>query len=253
MICPKCEFEQEDKITECLKCGIIFEKYKRHKNINLETNTPIDTTIIEINDQEIKFIDFAKELLFFVEAEISPVNWGGRIIFFLIIFIWGCKFILTPLENNYAGNCFLHLVNLPFHETGHIIFRPFGHIIMSLGGSLAQLIMPLICLVVFLIKTRDPFAASVCLWWFGENFMDIAPYMNDARDLTLPLLGGNTGMTSPYGFHDWEFIFTELGLLQYDHLLASITQILGIILMIVSFVWSVYLIVKQYKNLVKHI
>ena len=126
----------------------------------------------------------------------------------------GIKFMLAPLETNYVGESFWHLINLPFHEAGHIIFRPFGRFMTSLGGSLAQLLMPLICLTVFLLKTKDTFAASFCLWWFGENFMDLAPYINDARTLTLPLLGGNTGRTSPYGFHDWEFILKESGLIR---------------------------------------
>lgn len=79
--------------------------------------------------------------------------------------------------------------------------------------------------------------------------MDIAPYINDARSLTLPLLGGNTGRTSPYGFHDWEFILTELGLLRHEHVIARFSQNMGIFLMIVSFVWSGYLLFKQRKNL----
>ena len=67
----------------------------------------------------------------------------------------------------------------------------------SLGGSLGQLLMPLICLIVFLIKTKDAFAVSVSLWWFGENFMDLASYINDARARKLMLLGGNTGRNAP--------------------------------------------------------
>jgi len=62
--------------------------------------------------------------------------------------------------------------------------------------------------------------------------MDLAPYVNDARSLTLPLLGGNTGRTSPYGFHDWEFILRETKLLRYDHVLANATNALGTLLMI---------------------
>jgi hypothetical protein len=105
--------------------------------------------------------------------------------------------------------------------------------------------MPVVCLLVLILTTRDPFGASICLWWLGENFMDIAPYINDARSLSLPLLGGNTGRTSPYGFHDWEFILNELGMLRYDHLIANISYYIGIILMIASFAWGGYLLFLQ--------
>ncbi|HMK49366.1 MAG TPA: hypothetical protein VK435_04890, partial [Thermodesulfovibrionales bacterium] len=154
-----------------------------------------------------------------------------------------------PMADNYPGTCFLHLVNIPFHEAGHIIFSPFGEVVRSLGGSLAQLLVPAICLLVFLTKSRDTFGAAVSLWWFGENFMDIAPYINDARARELPLLGGNTGMTAPYGFHDWEFVLTESGWLRYDHILASAAHKIGIFLMILSLLWAGYLIFKQYLNL----
>jgi hypothetical protein len=79
--------------------------------------------------------------------------------------------------------------------------------------------------------------------------MDLAPYINDARSLTLPLLGGNTGRTSPYGFHDWEFILQETRLLRYDHVLAKLADIFGTFLMILAFVWGGYILFKQYKNL----
>ena len=79
--------------------------------------------------------------------------------------------------------------------------------------------------------------------------MDLAPYINDARSLTLPLLGGNTGRTSPYGFHDWEFILKELGMAKYDHILAQMADRLGVLSMICALMWGAYLLYKQYKNM----
>jgi hypothetical protein len=158
------------------------------------------------------------------------------------------RFILTPMDSDYVFDSFWHLVNLPFHEVGHIIFRPFGRLMTSLGGSIMQVLMPIICLVVFLVKTRDTFAASFALWWTGENFMDLAPYINDARSRTLPLLGGNTGRTSPYGFHDWEFILRETGLIRHDHTLAYFAYTLGTAMMLCAFAWGGYILYKQYKN-----
>ena len=78
-----------------------------------------------------------------------------------------------------------------------MIFRPFGSFLTSGGGTLGQLLIPLVCLTVLLLQTRDPFWAAVCGWWFGENILDIAPYINDARAGQLPLVGGNFGHRSP--------------------------------------------------------
>jgi hypothetical protein len=245
MQCPKCGFEQADQHTECLACGVIFDKYLKYK----ERKPILTSAEVQPSTRPAETSEFIKNLFFYVRPEANPLIFGGRVLVFIIIFIWGLKFILSPLESHYVMDSFWHLVNLPFHEAGHIFFRPFGRFMTSLGGSLGQLLMPLVCLAVFLLKTRDTFAAAFALWWFGESFMDLAPYINDARSLTLPLLGGNTGRTSPYGFHDWEFILKESGLIKYDHLLAQMADKLGMILMICALVWGGYLLYKQYRNL----
>lgn len=244
MKCPKCNVEQADQSAECINCGLIFEKYRKVQESRPDSNDP------KIEYEEVEPIgEVIRQLLFYVKPETNPLLFGGRVLFFIVIFIWGLKFIFTPMETNYTMQSFWHLVNLPFHEAGHVIFRPLGRFMTSLGGSLGQVLMPLACLAVFLIKARDTFGASFSLWWVGENFMDLAPYINDARSLTLPLLGGNTGRSSPYGFHDWEFILKETGLLRYDHALANFSYKLGAVLMIISFAWAAYILFRQYKNL----
>ncbi|MGB5733236.1 MAG: zinc ribbon domain-containing protein, partial [Thiohalocapsa sp.] len=160
---------------------------------------------------------------------------------------WGLGLIGSSVESNAVGKSFLHLINLPFHEAGHIFFRPFGAFIASLGGTLGQLLMPLIAMLVLLLKTRDPFGASVALWWFGQNFLDIAPYINDARAGQLPLLGGNFGHSSPYGFHDWEYLLTETGLLRLDHTLAQASHGLGSLIMLAALAWGAVLVYRQFK------
>lgn len=245
MLCPKCGFEYPKSALECQKCGIIFDKYLK---LNKKKPSALYAEY-QTATQSIDKCSFIKDLFFVVKPEGNPLIFGGRLLVLSIILIWSLKFFLTPFAANYAMDSFWHLVNLPFHEAGHIIFRPFGRFMASLGGSLGQLLMPLVCFAVFLLKSRDTFAAAFTLWWFGQNFMDLAPYINDARSLTLPLLGGNTGRTSPYGFHDWEFILKELGIAKYDRILAHSADRLGMFLMTCALVWAGYLLYKQYKHL----
>jgi len=113
--------------------------------------------------------------------------------------------------------------------------------------------MPLICFGVLLWKTRDAFGAAVCMWWFGESLLDIVSYIDDARSLNMPLLGGNFGYSSPYGFHDWEFILTESGLLQWDHALAKATHISGSLVMVTAIIWmTLLLFYKHQGNEIRH-
>lgn len=187
-----------------------------------------------------------KELLFPVEAEVHPFVFAGRSIVYLAMIVWGWAFISKPMESNYVGGSFLHAVNLPFHEAGHILFPPLGDFMTSLGGSLGQLLVPLLCAGAFL-KRRNAFGASVALWWLGENFLDIAPYIGDARALQLVLLGGRTG--AEVEGHDWEAILTALGWLKHDHTLARASHGLGVLLMLTALAWGGYLLYAQSKRI----
>jgi len=63
------------------------------------------------------------------------------------------------------------------------------------------------------------------------------------------ILGGNTGSSSPYGFHDWEYILTEAGLYRYTDVLARATFAAGAFIMVLSLVWGGILLLKQYGSL----
>ncbi len=249
MRCPKCGFDQSDGGTECNKCGIVFSKYFTKQKTTAEgilTDSEPVSQAGENNGPE-ETPGYCRELFFYVNPESGIFSLLGRALLLLVLFSWGLKFIFSSIESNYSGESFLHLINLPFHEAGHILFRMFGQFIMTAGGSVTQLLVPLICLSTFILKTRDPFGASVSLWWMGENLIDLAPYINDARDLKLVLLGGVTGRDVD-DYHDWEFILRKLGLLEYDHIIAKTSHVLGALLMICAVSWGGFLLLKQFKN-----
>ncbi|TKB70835.1 MAG: zinc ribbon domain-containing protein [Nitrospira sp.] len=238
--CPKCQAERPDEAEECVRCGIIFAKYR--PDLLKERLSSSSSSIAKS-----QWILTARQWLIESDTTTDSMTLYGRAAIFVAMVWWGWKFITTPLETNYTGESFLHLINLPFHEAGHVIFIPFGRFMTILGGSLGQVLMPIICLGTFLVKTRDPFGASVALWWTAESMMDIAPYINDARALDLMLIGGVTGKETDG--HDWNNILTMLGLLEWDHRLAHLTYQLGILLMLVSFLWSGALLLRHYRRL----
>jgi len=194
-----------------------------------------------------------KERLFFVGSQINPLHFYGRVALYLFFVVWGWRFISMEHEVLVGGyppisDSFMHDVNLVFHEAGHVIFWPFGRFMTVLGGTLNQWLIPFVVLCAFLLKTRDTFGATIGLWWLGQSFMDAAPYINDARAGRLILLGGTTGRDQP-GYHDWENILGDLGWLEYDHAIAGMTNAIGVILMLLSFLWGAYVLYLQFKNL----
>lgn len=238
--CPKCQAQRPDSAEECVRCGIIFAKYKP-----LPAKAPPVPSRSAFTESE--WFQTVKQWLIESDSTTDVMTFYGRAVLFVVMVWWGWTLIVTPLETNYTGESFLHLINLPFHEAGHIIFIPFGRFMTILGGSLGQVLMPLICLGTFLIKTRDPFGAAVALWWTAESMMDIAPYINDARALDLMLIGGVTGKETDG--HDWNNILTMLNLLEWDHRLAHLTYNVGILLMLGSFLWGGTLLLRHYRRL----
>jgi len=109
---------------------------------------------------------------------------------------------LTPSPGGVLA--FAHLIDLVFHEAGHVIFGFFGQFLGVLGGSLNQVLIPALCTGYFL-RHRQRAAAAVTLFWTGESLADVAIYVADGREMALPLLA--EGLT-----HDWNWILSELSL-----------------------------------------
>ncbi len=174
--------------------------------------------------------------------------WVIRVAAYLVFFVWGWWFIFTDYRTDEIGSSFLHGVNLVFHEAGHVIFQLFGDFMGVLGGTLGQLLMPLIATVALVVKNRDNFGASLGLWWFSQSLMDCAPYIYDARAMNLTLLGGVSGHDMP-GYHDWNNILGRLGWLEYDHGLAGFVDFLGTLGMLLAFLWGGLVLYRQYQRI----
>src|SRR5687768_7240551 len=111
-----------------------------------------------------------------------PLVRGVRVITVVVLAWLTLRFATAPVDasSQSAAASFLHLPNLIFHEAGHIIFMPFGRFLTVLGGSLLQILIPMICAAAF-ARQGNWFACALMAWWAGENFVDVAPYIADAR------------------------------------------------------------------------
>ena len=117
----------------------------------------------------------------------------------------------------------LHLVDLVFHEAGHVIFGVFGRFIGVLGGSLMQVLVPFACTVAFATR-RQPASAATTLVWTGQSLADVAVYVADGNAMALPLLAEGL-------LHDWNYLLGTLGWLDHAVRLGRLTFALGVVTM----------------------
>jgi len=135
----------------------------------------------------------------------------------------------------HGGFLFIDSANLVVHEGGHNLFGWFGPTLGLWGGTLLQWLVPFL-LAVYFFSERQLTGSVFCLFFFFENWLYTATYMADARAMILPLV--TTG-DPEFAKHDWNTIFSSLGVLPYDTRIAGVVRLLGWCGMLASVAWLV--------------
>lgn len=152
----------------------------------------------------------------------------GRGLGIIILLVFSWKVIargLSPLPSGFLLGI-LDGANLIFHEAGHIFFSPFGDFLQYLGGSLMQILIPMVCLVYFWLHEQRS-SSAVTLFWTGESITNVAIYVADAGRMELPLIGGD---------HDWNYLLGRLGLLHQAESLGRLVFFLGALTSLLSII-----------------
>ncbi|MCX5708775.1 MAG: hypothetical protein NTY14_07420 [Candidatus Omnitrophica bacterium] len=162
-------------------------------------------------------------------------NWLFRLpllLFFVYVLI---RHLSDPLYSSVIG-----ALNLGIHELGHIIFGFLGEFITVAGGTIFQLFVPVFALFNF-YRQRDFFAMALSFGWLSTNLFNVATYAADARAMSLPLVslfgGGEDGV-----YHDWDYMLSQLNILQYDSVVALVFRVLAVVSMLVCFCAGVWLL-----------
>jgi hypothetical protein len=150
-------------------------------------------------------------------------------VLFILYFGW---ILLTPMQGSFLDN-----IDLPIHEFGHLLFRPFGEFMMVAGGSLFQVIFPAIFVGYFLWQ-RSFYSAAVVLFWVGQSILNVWVYAADAVVMKLVLTSGFTG--SEGSFHDWNYLLTATGLISSTSTVAGVIRLAGTLVIISAGVLSIY-------------
>ena len=242
--CPKCGHERAPDETGsediCSVCGLVFSKYLKAR---LAPEAPVESAR-DPDDGGEGWSTRAKELVFYLPEEVSALHVYARALLLAILIVYGIRLAAMDLPSWEMGGSLIHAPMVPFHEFGHILFRPFGEFMRNLGGALFQAALPLVLGGIFLVKNRDPFAAAVMLWWSAVAVMDTAPYVYDAQVPQHILLTGRTGDT---GAHDFIDVLGDLGLLNRAQAVGRLTHTFGVVMLVVSFAWGTFMVWRQYN------
>jgi hypothetical protein len=253
--CPKCGHaplpKDQASPAACPSCGIILAKFAARVSAQAAGEAeplprragrrPVED--VEITEES-AWAGYLKDLFTYVPPEVSSVYWQARCAALAVAVLWTFfVFQSFDLTGNSFGSNFLHGILLVFHEAGHVIFMPFGKFITILGGTLGQLLMPLLVGGTLLIKQRDPFGAALFAWLLGFSVMDMAVYMYDAFDPHLILLGGGTGQESDG--HDWQNMFGDLGLIRKARGIGQFFSVVGHMMMLAALAWGGWILWKQ--------
>jgi hypothetical protein len=113
-------------------------------------------------------------------------------------------------------------IDLGIHEAGHIVFAPFGRFLGIAGGTILQLLAPVLAAIVFW-RQGDRVGICFAAAWLGINLVEVSVYVADARAQALPLV--TVGGGEP--LHDWHYLLGRMGLLRHDRGIATAIRVLG--------------------------
>jgi hypothetical protein len=150
------------------------------------------------------------------DAGTSPIRWTWLLPRAVLLFAlaWGDVRTLLDTEtwNVFAG------LTLAVHEGGHLLFGPFGEWLMIAGGSLTQILAPVIA-AALLWRQGDRCGAGVVGTWLTYSLTNLAEYVGDARAMQLQLVGFSSDP-----IHDWHYLLASVHMLPYDTRLALLTR-----------------------------
>lgn len=245
--CPKCAFgtlpEDQSFPAACPRCGLILAKFGAAPPAGSRSATALASREDALDPDDDSPVRRILGAFAYVPDQVLRSYWVLRIVG-IVAMALATLWLLAKydLESGHGGLWIVHAFITPFHEVGHLVFRPFGEFMMHLGGTIGQHAVCIGLGGMFLVRNRDPYAAALMLWVLGYSVLAMASYMFDAWNPQMTLLTGRTGDT---GGHDWIDIFGDLGLLPRAQPIGRAFHKLAYVVQFAAIGWAAWLVVKQ--------
>jgi hypothetical protein len=164
-------------------------------------------------------------------------------LFFIYLFIKVLGFQAGAIQNILISG--MYFIEFGVHEMSHLLFAFMPSIFVAAAGSIGEITFTVL-IVIAAMKARSYFAAIFGALWLMLALSSVGSYMADARVQLIPLIGpGDQPM------HDWFYVFSQLGWLQYDTLIGGFVRGIGIMIgaMALGFgLWLIIVMLSQPKN-----
>ncbi len=119
------------------------------------------------------------------------------------------------------------------HESGHGVcyILPCPEFIMVLNGTVFQLLFPA-GIAYYYKRKGNRFAMYIALFFVGFSLHYTAWYISTAHEgLILP---ANKSFLGVDAYHDFNYLLSTMGLIQYESFIAGLTRFMAYLLMVVS-------------------
>ncbi len=193
----------------------------------------------------------------------KPTDWGVRIGLLLLLpyIIWLSKYSGSYVASihgkvirlNFDGvmlsfHNLINGANMIVHEAGHGVcyLLPCPQFFTFLNGTLFQLVLPMI-FIYYYYRRENRVLAGIGGIWLAQNLIYVAWYMSYSQTPNLYpfFLGGSAT-------HDFWFMFSQLGVLEYDWLISGFVRVIAVILLLSSYMYLLYIAFIQNSRRVKH-
>ncbi len=154
------------------------------------------------------------------------------------LFIFGGYIVRAAL--NPAAWHLIDGVDLIFHEAGHALSMAFPYWLQIAGGSIFQVLLPLIVAAVSFIK-RQYYTGSMVLLWAGQSLINVSVYAGDALRMQLPLISDGAE-------HDWNYLLWYFGALRHTAAIARTIEISGILTIFAGAALSLWFSFKKERS-----
>lgn len=158
-------------------------------------------------------------------------------LFFVYLYVHILSFYQGSITNVFLAG--LYFIQFGIHEAAHIVLMFMPPVFTAAAGSLSEIAFTGL-ITYAAVRAKAYFAMVFCMVWMMLAMTSAGNYMADSRAQQMPLIGPGENPQ-----HDWHFVFSQLGWLDYDTIIGTTVKIGGDVIGLIGLLIGLYFIVRS--------